>query len=55
MTPQDKARSWFATHMKPEEIYCGSPEEIVKKALALWCDGHPSRTGAAAYCISPTG
>lgn len=55
MKPQDRARSWFGTHMNPKEICCGSPEEIVEKVLDLWCEGHSTRTGAAAYCISPTG
>jgi len=52
---QTKARSWFLTHMNPEDICRGSPKEIAEKSLGLWCEGHPTRTGAAAYCISADG
>ncbi|MCL2106229.1 MAG: RNA helicase domain-containing protein [Oscillospiraceae bacterium] len=57
MTPQDKARSWFTTLNNPADCFPGisEPADIAEQALALWCDGHPTRTGAVAYCESAKG
>jgi len=57
MPPQDKARSWFTTLNNPADSFAGvcEPGETAEKALALWCDGHPTRTGAVAYCVSAAG
>jgi len=57
MTPQDKARSWFCVLNNPADSFPGisEPAETAEKALALWCGGHPTRTGAVAYCVSAAG
>jgi len=51
----EKTRSWFCGLQNPERYYEGTPEEIVKKVLAIWCDSHPLRSGAVSYSISGKG
>jgi hypothetical protein len=49
------SRSWFCVLTNPQAIYNGEPSEIAEQALAEWVTGHPTRTGAVAYCISAAG
>lgn len=51
-----KARSWFCVWNNPQEtIGLTEPKEIAEKALEMWLQEKPSRTGAVAYCISAMG
>lgn len=52
----DVSKSWFCVFNNPEQHgYNGSPAEIVDKILDDWVSEHPTRTIAAAFCISKDG
>lgn len=52
----DVSKSWFCVFNNPSEHgYDGTPAEIVDRLLNEWVDGHPTRTCAAAFCISKDG
>ena len=55
MANDTSSRSWFCVLNNPQEIYAGEPHEIAEKCLEDWVTGHPTRTGAVAYCISADG
>lgn len=55
MDSKEKSRSWFCVLNNPQELYTGEPHEIAEKVLDEWVNGHPTRTGAVAYCISAEG
>ena len=55
MDAREKARSWFCVLNNPIDCFVGEVSEIAEMALELWYSGHPTRTGAVAYCISPAG
>lgn len=50
-------RSWFCVWNNPQETLTDihEPSEIAEKALELWLQDKPTRTGAVAYCISADG
>ena len=50
------SRSWFAVFNNPADHgYTGTPEEVCHRLRDEWCDDHPTRSGAWAYCISADG
>lgn len=52
----EKSRSWFCVWNNPQEVYPNlEPNQIAEGVLELWTNGHPTRTGAVAYCISESG
>lgn len=49
-------RSWFAVFNNPSDHgYEGPPEEVIERLRSEWVEGHPTRTGAWAYCVSADG
>ena len=49
-------RSWFCVWNNPQEtLELTEPNEIAEKALEMWLQDKPTRTGAVAYCISALG
>lgn len=49
-------RSWFCVWNNPQEtLELTEPNEIAEKALEMWLQDKPTRTGAVAYCISAMG
>ena len=56
MDVREKSRSWFVTWDNPQETYPDlEPQEMSEKVLEMWIDGHTTRSGAVAYCISAKG
>jgi len=57
LTIEDKARSrsWFITWNNPQDLLQGEVEEITEKALEMWVQDKPTRSGAVAFCISAHG
>lgn len=52
----EKSRSWFCVWNNPQDTYPDlEPNQIAETVLDLWINGHPTRTGAVAYCISEIG
>lgn len=50
------SRSWFAVGNNPEEHgFKGSPEEICKAVVDMWCNCSDTRTCAVNYCVSADG
>ena len=49
-------KSWFCVWNNPQEtLELTEPNEIAEKALEMWLQDKPTRTGAVAYCISALG
>lgn len=56
MNASDKCRSWFCVWNNPQEFFTGcEPPDMAERALDMWINDHPTRTGAVAYCISAQG
>ncbi len=56
MNTSDKCRSWFCVWKNPREFFTGcEPPDMAERALDMWINDHPTRTGAVAYCISAQG
>lgn len=54
----EQSRSWFAVLNNPEKLDCFSdlsPEDIVKKAITMWCENKPQRSCAINYEIGDSG
>lgn len=52
----DASKSWFAVFNNPAEHgYKGTPQEVCERLKNEWIGESNTRTGAWAYCISPTG
>lgn len=50
------AKSFMATLIRPEEHgYTGTPVEVCDKLCREWTEGHDSRTGVWAFCLSAEG
>lgn len=50
------AKSFMATLIRPEEHgYTGTPDEVCDKLCREWTEGHASRSGVWAYCLSAEG
>ena len=50
------SQSWFITFNNPSEHgYEGTPEEVCERCKNEWIGDSETRSGAWAYCISPTG
>lgn len=48
--------SFMATLIRPEEHgYTGTPVEVCDKLCREWTEGHASRTGVWAFCLSAEG
>ena len=55
MDSKESCNSWFCVLNNPQKLYEGEPNEIAETVLNLWLDGHTTRSGAVAYCISADG
>lgn len=58
MQNSESSKSWFCVWNNPQETYveiANDPPAMAERALDSWVFGHPSRTGAVAYCISADG
>lgn len=52
----DSSRSWFCVLNNPQNLFGDiSPDEMVNKAIDLWCDGKPARSCAVNYEIGDKG
>jgi hypothetical protein len=50
---KEKCKSWFCTLWHPEELFQGTPEEMVKQAADKWCDeGHVTRGVGVSLCFT---
>lgn len=50
------AKSFMATLTHPEEHgYTGTPDEVCDRLCREWTEGHDSRTGVWAYCLTAEG
>lgn len=50
------AKSFMATLIRPEEHgYTGTPVEVCDKLCNEWTEGHDSRTGVWAFCLTAEG
>ena len=50
------AKSFMVTIIRPEEHgYTGTPVEVCDKLCREWTEGHASRTGVWAFCLSAEG
>lgn len=50
------AKSFMVTLIRPEEHgYTGTPVEVCDKLCREWTEGHASRTGVWAFCLSAEG
>ena len=50
------AKSFMVTLIRPEEHgYTGTPVEVCDKLCREWTEGHASRSGVWAYCLSAEG
>lgn len=50
------AKSFMATLIRPEEHgYTGTPDAVCDKLCNEWTEGHDSRSGVWAYCLSAEG
>ena len=50
------AKSFMATLIRPEEHgYTGTPIEVCDKLCREWTEGHDSRTGVWAFCLTAEG
>lgn len=50
------AKSFMATLIRPEEHgYTGTPGEVCDRLCREWTEGHASRSGVWAYCLSAEG
>lgn len=50
------AKSFMATLIRPEEHgYTGTPIEVCDKLCSEWTEGHASRTGVWAFCLTVEG
>lgn len=50
------AKSFMATLIRPEEQgYTGTPIEVCDKLCSEWTEGHDSRTGVWAFCLTAEG
>ena len=50
------AKSFMATLIRPEEHgYTGTPDAVCDKLCHEWTEGHDSRSGVWAYCLSAEG
>lgn len=58
MDTTTSCKSWFCVWNNPQDTYtdiANDPAVMSERALETWVDGHPTRTGAVAYCISADG
>ena len=56
MNNKENARSWFCVLNHPQTIFGDiTPQEMVNKAVEMWCDGKPQRSCAVNYEIGDTG
>lgn len=57
MSEKQSSRSWFCVLNNPSNLFGEdtSPEEMVYKAIDLWCDDKPQRTCAVNYEIGDSG
>ena len=50
------AKSFMATLIRPEEHgYTGTPDAVCDKLCSEWTEGHASRSGLWAYCLTAEG
>lgn len=50
------ANSFMATLIRPEEHgYTGTPDAVCDKLCSEWTEGHASRSGLWAYCLTAEG
>ncbi len=50
------AKSFMATLIRPEEHgYTGTPDAVCDKLCREWTEGHASRSGVWAYCLTAEG
>ena len=52
----DSSRSWFCVLNSPQEMFGElTPEDMVNKAIEMWCEDKPQRSCAVNYEIGDTG
>lgn len=50
------SKSWFAVFNNPQDHgYDGEPQDVLKRLVQRWIEGHPTRSCAMTYCESAEG
>lgn len=54
---KESSKSWFCVLNNPQKIFCDidEPQEMVERAIEMWCENKPQRTCAVNYEIGDNG